>query len=319
MAEAVAVPTSGFAVPPAAPGTKQHSRNGGAAPSAPAPAAQEPAPAPANTPAIPRVPNGNTTEQAAPQTPSPSLPGTDEQPSGTSAEVQEYLKNAIEQAKNADKTPVDTTPPEHTPVTLNDIDVDQIESPQIRELGKLLLTALPGANIDTVFGKAFEYGDPALVNEMYIKEKGGANAAQLIQMAQQIVKTATAEIAASVDSVYRAAGGEAQWQAAVAAFNKNAPKHLKSVAVKLLDSPNRSEIQEGAKFVIEFARQGGFVAEAAERVDAQGGAGVGERGLSAEEYKEAIRNLKPAFNNPNRNREEQELYRLRVLGKQRGL
>jgi len=307
MADAVAVPTQGFAVPPAEPGTKQHSRNTGGS-TAPV------------QPQVPKVPSGHTIEQAAPQGLQPRLPGAAEEPAQQNTEIQEYLKNAIAQAKAATtENPIDTSPPDHTPNKLSDINVDQIESPQVRELGKLLLTALPGADIDAVFGKAFEYGDPTLVNAEYIKAKGGHNAAQLIQMAQQIVRTASAEIEASVASVYSAAGGEAQWQAAVAAFNKNAPKHLKTVAVKLLDSPNRSEIQEGAKFVIEFSRQGGFVAEPAERINAQGGANLAERGLSASEYKDAIRNLKPSFNNPNRNTEEAELYRLRVLGKSRGL
>lgn len=309
MAEAVAVPTAGFAVPPAAPGTTQHSRISGAAP------------APRPAPVAPVVPTGTTTEQVPTAGQRPQLPSANpEEVSETTNEVQAYLKSAIEQAKNATtEKPIDTSPPEHTPTTLRDIDVAQIESPQVRELGKLLLTALPGADIDVVFGKAFEYGDPALINAEYIKARGGDSSAQLIEMAKQIVRTATAEIEASVNSVYRAAGGEDQWQAAVAAFNKNAPKHLKTVAVKLLDSPNRTEIQEGAKFVIEFARQGGFVTEPGERVNAQGGANLGERGLSAADYKEAIRSLKPSYSNPNRNAEEAELYRLRVLGKSRGL
>src|SRR5690606_22693926 len=155
----------------------------------------------------------------------------------------------------------------------------------------------------------------------YLKEKGGANAKQLQDISRQIIELSAAESAANEVAVYSAAGGEANWKAAVAAFNKHAPKHLRTVAVKLLDAPNKSQILEGAKFVLQVARQGRFVADKADMLTAAGDR-ASEARIDKTEFQKRlseIRNKRLADPQYNGKQDENEVFRLRQIGKNRGL
>ena len=157
--------------------------------------------------------------------------------------------------KPAEPAPEPAAEPE--PATPSDTDevstlsaayADPATAPMVR----VFKAAAPGLDLERAVGKAVTHGDLSLIDEAYIKEKGGKGAQDLLSIAQALVEQVNHSAVALQDEVYATAGGEENWDASVAVFNKEAPAHLRAVVKKMADSPDRSAVLAAAQYVIEF-------------------------------------------------------------------
>lgn len=123
--------------------------------------------------------------------------------------------------------------------------------------GLTSILAGSGLDVNRAIGKALEFGDASLIDEAYIKEAGGANAAYVAQVAKGLVEHAVREEQALATSVYSQAGGEANWRAALGAFEASAPGHLQTIVKALYDSKDRGNIDAATKTILDFAKQAG--------------------------------------------------------------
>lgn len=284
MTEQVAI--TGFAVPPVPAGGVQHSREGTGAPPAPVQPIQAP------TPVVPAAPSATPELQALLDK---ALQAAQPKPSGESINM----------------LPVPTG-------GLNDHDIAGIDNPQLRSLSELFTSQVPNLDVERALGVAIDRLDPTLIDVAYLRDVAGDKSGPLAELARQIVGLVQAESAAQETAVFAAAGGEAQWNAAAAAFNQNAPAYLKEVCVALLNSSSSAKVINGAQAIVDFARQGGFVVNAAELVTATGGRSA-EPGISKAEYQQLLQEVKPEHLNKNWMQERQSLYQRRAAGKARGI
>lgn len=175
-----------------------------------------------------------------------------------------------------------------------------------------------GVDRGRALGNALTHGDPALIDVAYLREVGGKDAERLVTIAQGIVQHCTAAAAQATASVFALAGGEANWDAATAAFNRSAPDHLKQFVKYSLDSGSASQVEAGAKAVVEFAKSSGLVATPGTGFVASGGGAPGSaQGLSKEAFQAAHAALDK--NSRTYEREKGELYGRRQIGKQMGI
>ncbi len=324
MAEAIAVPVHGHNAPPAPAGATQHSREvqattlagipdipayatGASAPAAHAPTPQDHDTFLASQPTVAAL-DPRLTALLRGENP-PSKPEADV-PSEPTKDTKAETPDKVVEPETAQDKPTGG---------LNDIDLSSLENPQLENLGTLLLTAAPNLDIDRALGKAIEYMDPALIDEHYLREVGGDKAKVLVNLAEQIVSTAKELSDSTVKAVYEGAGGQENWNAAVALFNQKAPKHLREVAAELLDSKNANKIKSGAQFVLEYARMQGALADKPEYQDPAASKGNVAHALTKKQFQEELNKLVPEFRNPDYYAQRQELMDRRRLGQQLGI
>lgn len=179
-------------------------------------------------------------------------------------------------------------------------------------------TAAKGIDRSRALGNALTHADPNLIDKAYLREVGGENGERLIQIAQGIVNHCNAMADAAQASVFKIAGGEAQWGASAAAFSKGAPDHLKQYVASALNSGSKSQIDAAAQTVVEWAKSSGLVPTAGSGfVDTGAGAPGSAQGLSKAEFQKAHAALDK--NDRNYERLKGELYGRRAIGKQLGL
>ncbi len=200
---------------------------------------------------------------------------------------------------------------------LNSLDVAALEDPILRSMATVMQTVGQGLDMDRALGNAISRGDVALIDKAYLREKGGANADQLITIAEGIVQAVEAQAAAVTQEVHTLAGGEAGWNTAVAAFNKAAPEALRKVVATMLDSENKSQIKAGAQLVVEYAKSSGMVPQNQGLIQNGGSAVSAAQALSKEDFQTALRTLNP--NDRQYQNQRQELFARRAQGKQLGL
>lgn len=236
-----------------------------------------------------------------------------------------YLTAVLKQVAPEKVAKPDAPKPEAKPIEpkpaggLNDLTPDDIENPQVRALGELLLSTAPNLDLNRAIGKAIEYGDPNLIDDAYLKEAGGDRAKALGLLAKQIVEAVAVQSEATTNAIYNDAGGKPSWDAAVALFNKNAEAHVKEVAINLLNSTNHSKIKSGAKFILDYAKNAGGLPTPGVLAGDGGAAAPGGVGLSKEQYLAEIRKVKPEHQNPKFAQEREELFQRRKVGKNQGL
>ena len=255
--------------------------------------------------APPQVPAG----QPAPV----AQPAAAAQPSSLDASVAALL--AALQAQNAPATATVST--EAVPGKLNGLDVAGIEDPILRSMATVMQTVGAGLDMDRALGLAIERGDTGLIDKAYLREKGGANAEQLITIAEGIVQAVEAQSASITKEIHSLTGGEPGWQTAVAAFNKAASPELRSVVKLMLDSEKKSQIMAGSKLVVEFAKQSGFVPTVNSLVQNGGAAASSAQALSKEAFQTALRTLDP--NSRQYQSQRSDLFARRQQGKQLGM
>lgn len=173
-----------------------------------------------------------------------------------------------------------------------------------------------GIDIDRALGRAMTSGNVADIDNAYLSEKGGVNAEQLKVIASAIVERISTQSADAERSIHASAGGKEQWDAAAAAFNQNAPAHLKQVIARMLNSGDSEAVQSAAKSIVDYSRGNTLVPTNAQLL--QGGAGVGSNaGLSKADFQKAHAALDT--NSRTYQQERQDLFARRSIGKQTGL
>lgn len=286
-----AVPTNGFNVPGGAPGND----------APPPPAAQVPG--------------------FAPQVPPVGQPAPVAQPITAAAPQLDASIAALVAALNAGKTaapgPAAVQAPENTSGKLNGYNVDTIQDPILRSMATVMQTVGKGMDMDRALGLAIERGDVTLIDKAYIMEKGGENSAQLLTIAEGIVRAVEAQSVAVTGEVHALAGGEAGWQTSVAAFNATAPQALRQVVAQMLDSENKTQILAAAKLVVEAAKGSGVVPNPRGLITNGGSAASAAQALSKEGFQEALRTLNPQDRNYQNLRAD--LFARRTQGKQLGM
>jgi hypothetical protein len=142
----------------------------------------------------------------------------------------------------------------------------------------------PNVDMERAMGVALARGDATLIDAAYLKEVGGAAAAQLTTLATAMVKHVQAAATRATTTAYAAAGGEAQWGAAVAAFNQTAEPYLKAMVTEMLNSGDYNRIDSASKMVVAHAKNSGQVAHPGQLI--QGGAGgpTAGQGLTKADY-----------------------------------
>ena len=281
------VQTSGFVVPP----------NGGQ----PAVSTMAPGfvPSMGQLPPIPEVP---ATPAAAPAVAAPAEDAT--------AALVAQLTAALA-SKEAAPEPAAVVPAE----SLNALDPSKLEDPTLRSMATAFKMLGADLDIDRIFGKAIDAGDPKLLDLAYLREKAGANADGLVGLAESIVQYVELQAEKSEQAVYALAGGEAEWNAASAAFNTSAPKEFKMVVVKMLDSGNTEQVQAAAKLVVQFAKGQGYVPNPGALLTATSGAPTGSA-LSKADFQIELQKLNP--NDRDYQNRRGELFARRAIGKSLG-
>lgn len=281
------VRVAGFAVPPVPAGAEvtEHSRENRQQPPNPAdgtPGFVAPQPSPRQLP--------------EPAAPAPAAPAVDP--------TLAALLAALGQAQPAAATPAPAAAPA----------VPASGDPVYNSLSGILTGS--GVDVTKAIAKAVEYGDVSLIDKAYIASVGGANAAHLTQLAEQLVAHAGRESEAAEQSCYALAGGQANFHSAVGVWNQNAPAHLKAIVENMMDSGIRAQSDAGAKMIVEFAKGNGGLLQPAGLVAAGSARPGAEAALSKEQFQAEIRKLDKQA--PGYEQRRGELYGLRAMGKQLG-
>ena len=192
---------------------------------------------------------------------------------------------------------------------------DGTGDPVLNSFTEVFLSVGADIDMDRAFGKAMLYGNTALIDTAYITEKGGANSVQLQTIAKAIVDRVTAQTHASTTAIHESAGGKAQWDAASAAFNANAPAHTKQVIAAMLNSGNSESISAAAKSIVEFSRGSGLVPTHAALLNS-GGAQDSAQAIGKTEFQKL--HLALDQNSRTYQQDRAQLFQRRQLGKQLG-
>lgn len=267
---------------------------------------------PAGTPAP--VPNGNPINIPPQQTAAPAAepaqaPAAQGDLAAAIAAMTEALKGSAPAQAPAAVEPAVTT-------ELNSYDVSSIEDPIIKSMATVMQTIGKDIDLDRAIGKAIADGRVDLIDVAYLREKGGANAAELITIATGLVNAVNAKSSAISNEVYMLAGSEAQWDAGVAVFNKGAPQELKLVVAQMLDSKQEHLIKAGAKFVIEFSKGSGMLPNVNPSLQYGAAAPAAAQALDKIGFQEELRKLNP--NDRSYLAQREALFSRRQLGRQLG-
>lgn len=221
------------------------------------------------------------------------------------------------QATQQVQTP-DSNSPGWLQGSLNDFDVSSIDDPIIKSMATVMQVTNKDLDLDRVLGNALANGDPKLIDFKYLAEKGGANAAQLAEIAKGIVQAVNAKSDSIMKDVYSTVGGEAQWDSSVEAFNKSAPQALRATVSRMLDSTDVTHIKYGAQIIAEYGRASGHIPQqGAPLLNGGAGSSVVGQGLSKTNFIAELGKLNP--NSQGYEEARAELFTRRSVGKRNGL
>lgn len=192
------------------------------------------------------------------------------------------------------------------------------DDPLVNNTLEMLDLLVPGINLERALGLAIDRGDASLIDRAYLNEVGKDKAAKLVKLAEGMVAHVNGVIDGVMTGLHTTAGSEAGWNAATAAFQNNAPVHLKAWAIDLLNSGHPAKVKQAGEAIIDFARQSGqIVTQPKNHVSAGGGVPNSSLGLSKQQYQEARLKL----NRRDRDYESaaRELDARRAIGKKMGL
>lgn len=194
--------------------------------------------------------------------------------------------------------------------------LDEITDPVLKSMASVMRSVAKGVDLDRVFAKALQTGDAQFLDVAYLREKAGASAEDLILIATGIVEAVQAKASAAQNAIHTLAGGQANWNACTAAFNKDAPAELRLTINQMINSGIEAHINAGAKMVVDFAKKGGFVPTPAGLLQVNDTAVSNAQALTKAEFQSALQALDPNDKQYTANREG--LYARRSLGRQLG-
>lgn len=261
------------------------------------------------------------------------LPPPGAAPAGVdAAEYREFLaykasKNApIPQAPAAPAAPAPAAPVFATPAQAAQeardsaavADAARAHDPVMDSMLTIFDNGAKGLDRSRALGNALSHGDPSLVDEAYIRENGGDNAEALIKVARSLVAHATAQVQEVSSAIVASAGGQEQWDAAAAAFNKSASPAMQAYVASEMESGNKARILAAAALVTEQARAAGLVVTPGQQYT-PGGAAPGANGsaISKAEFKSELAKLNRR--DPNYQAQETALKDRRSRGMAQGL
>lgn len=173
-----------------------------------------------------------------------------------------------------------------------------------------------GVDVNRAIQNAIEYGDVNLIDRAYLESVGGKSADHLIRVAESLVQHDIRTDAAALQAAHTAAGGQANWNAATAAFNASAPAHMQQVVSVMANSGNPAQIQAATQMVVEFARANGAAIVPAGLIQAQAGM-ANQQALSKEAFQAEL--LKLDRNARDYEQRRGELFGRRQIGKRQGM
>lgn len=166
---------------------------------------------------------------------------------------------------------------------------------------------------------ALQYGDPNLINlQALTQDLTPEQQAQAKALAQSMYQQAQQVKQQTIQTAYQKAGGEQQWRQAIDAFNAKAPQAFKAAAKAMEES---GQINEAVDFILDMARQYGFVGSS-QGQPLQGSFGSqGVRGLSQGDYRTELATLvkEVGATNVASHPKFKQLSDARALGMQQGL
>ena len=221
----------------------------------------------------------------------------------TEAEIVAMFRRALSSEEKAEaraevKEPAVQEPPSVEPKTESPVsdysnyDTATIDDPIIRSMATMLKIVSKDMDVNRAFAKALDSGDASLIDVAYVTEKGGENAAHILEVAKGIVKAIDDKGKALTSEVHSIAGGQEQWAASAAVFNQSAPEHLKITIKQMLDSAKPELVKAGARIVAEFGRSTGQLPQVGKGL-VSGATGVAGSGLSKAGFQTELAKLNP--------------------------
>ena len=137
--------------------------------------------------------------------------------------------------------------------------------------------------------KALEHGDIGLINVANLGALTPEQAQRATQLAQMAYQHTQTEISNMQQAVYAAAGGEAQWNSAIAAFNASATDEAKGYVAYLADHAGNAKA--AAEYVTKYVQGAGLTTQV-QQAPIQGGTGAPvAQGLDKQSYSNGIHSL----------------------------
>jgi hypothetical protein len=137
---------------------------------------------------------------------------------------------------------------------------------------------------------ALEYGDAALIDDAFLKERFKDRWEEAKQIAEAVVEQTGIERQKLVDAVYSTAGDKQKWDASLAVYKQHAQPGLQKAIQMMFDSGDAASVKEAAALVVDFAKNSGVIPAVGGRVVAGSGA-ADAAGLSAKELQLAMSKL----------------------------
>lgn len=176
-------------------------------------------------------------------------------------------------------------------------------------------TGASDGDLERATKNALEYGDVALIDDAFLKERFKDRWEEAKQIAEAVVEQTGVERQKLVDAVYSTAGDKAKWDASLAVYKQHAQPGLQKAIQMMFDSGDATSVKEAAALVVDFAKNSGVIPSVTGRVAA--GTGVADAGgLSAGDFQAAMRALNPSARTYNQ--DYSKLIELRRIGKQLG-
>lgn len=176
-------------------------------------------------------------------------------------------------------------------------------------------TGASDADLERATKNALEYGDPALIDEAFLRERFKDRWEEAKQIAEAVVEQTGVERQRLVESVYATAGDKAQWDSALAVYKQHAQPGLQKAVQLMFDSNDATSIKQAAELVVEFAKNSGVIPSVGGRVVAGAGS-VDAGGLSAAEFQAAMSKLNQSSRTYHQ--DYNKLIELRRLGRNLG-
>lgn len=222
------------------------------------------------------------------------------------------------QAAPAVQAPVAASAPIGAQAALDAAKAATAQDPHLMAVFSTFELVAPEVDLARAVGAAIDHGDLSRIDEAYLREKGGANAEKLIQIAKGLIQHINTSVTAVVTSVHAMAGGEDAFNNAVAVFNEKAPKYLREFVAQSFDSHNPDRIRSATESLLDFVKTQGALPVAPQgHVRAGGGTPAAGQGLSKEAYQ--AERLKLNRNDRDYADKERELTARRQIGKSQGL
>lgn len=138
---------------------------------------------------------------------------------------------------------------------------------------------LNNSDVQRALGNALKFNNPELIDTPFLKERFKDHADMAEMLCKAYFKEAQSSADSLVQDVYKAAGGQEQWNVLKDSFKAKAPAHQQAAARALIDS---GKVNEGVSLILDYCRSQGLVVTQGTQVKGQ--AGLAGAALSSSEF-----------------------------------